>query len=102
MNNDNVENYAYVNNEEDKFNNNFFIDKNKILSKVIQNSDKDLYASQKPFRAKNDQWYSVSIPLNIKEAKWDFINDKKRRKRYWINSKRTRTKRWKWIKRKSS
>jgi hypothetical protein len=55
MNNDNVENYVYVNNEEDKFNNNFFIDKNKILSKVIQNSDKDLYASQKPFRDKNDQ-----------------------------------------------
>ena len=77
MNNDNVENYVYVNNEEDKFNNNFFIDKNEILSKVMQNSDKDLYASQKPFRAKNDQWYSVSIPLNNKEAKWDFINDKK-------------------------
>jgi hypothetical protein len=77
MNNDNVENYVYVNNEEDKFNNNFFIDKNEILSKVMQNSDKDLYASQKPFRAKNDQWYSVSIPLNIKEAKWDFIKDKK-------------------------
>ena len=26
---------------------------------------------------KNLLEYSVSIPLNIKEAKWDFINDKK-------------------------
>ena len=78
MNNENTEdelNSEEVNNEMDKLNKNFVIDKNKVLSKVIQNCDKDLYASQKPFRAKKDKWYSVSIPLNNNEAKWDFIND---------------------------
>ena len=78
MNNENTEdelNSEEVNNEMDKLNKNFVIDKNKVLSKVIQNCDKDLYASQKPFKSKKDQWYSVSIPLNDNEAKWEFLNN---------------------------
>ena len=64
-----------VNHEMNKLNNNYLIDKNRVLSKVIKNCDKDLYASQKPFKAKKDQWYSVSIPLNDNEAKWEFLNN---------------------------
>ena len=64
-----------VNYEIDKLNKNFTIDKNKVLSKVIQNCDKDLYASQRPFKSKKDPWYSVSIPLNDNEAKWEFLNN---------------------------
>ena len=64
-----------VNDEIDKLRNNYIIDKNKVLNKVIQNCDKDLYASQKPFYSKKDQWYSVSIPLNDNEAKWEFLNN---------------------------
>ena len=60
---------------ENKKNNNFNIDRNKVLSKVIKNCDKDLYAAQKPFRVKKDQWYSVSIPLKNNEAKWEFLNN---------------------------
>ena len=78
MNNENTEdelNSEEVNYEMDKLNNNFVIDKNKVLSKVIKNCDKDLYASQKPFKTKKDQWYSVSIPLNDNEAKWEFLNN---------------------------
>ena len=78
MNNGNEEddlNSEEVDNEMDKLNNNFVIDKNKVLSKVIQNCDKDLYASQKPFKSKKDPWYSVSIPLNDNEAKWEFLNN---------------------------
>ena len=78
INNENTEdelNTEEVNDEIDKLNNNFVLDKNKVLSKVIKNCDKDLYASQKPFRAKKDQWYSVSIPLNDNEAKWEFLNN---------------------------
>ena len=55
--------------------NNFNIDRNKVLSKVIKNCDKDLYAAQKPFRVKKDQWYSVSIPLKNNEARWEFLNN---------------------------
>ena len=55
-------------------NNNFVIDKSKVLTKVIQNCDKDLYAAQRPFRVKKDKYYSVSIPLNDNEAKWEFLN----------------------------
>jgi hypothetical protein len=78
INNENTDeelNSEEVNYEMDKLNNNFVIDKNKVLSKVIKNCDKDLYASQRPFRAKKDQWYSVSIPLNDNEAKWEFLNN---------------------------
>ena len=78
INNENTEdelNTEEVNDEIDKLNNNFVLDKNRVLSKVIKNCDKDLYASQKPFRAKKDQWYSVSIPLNDNEAKWEFLNN---------------------------
>ena len=64
-----------VNYEMEKLDNNFVIDKSKVLSKVIQNCDKDLYAAQKPFRTKKEQWYSVSIPLNDNEAKWEFLNN---------------------------
>ena len=64
-----------VNYEIEKLDNNFIIDKSKVLSKVIQNCDKDLYAAQKPFRTKKEQWYSVSIPLNDNEAKWEFLNN---------------------------
>ena len=60
---------------ENKRNNNFNIDRNKVLSKVIKNCDKDLYAAQKPFRVKKDQWYSVSIPLKNNEARWEFLNN---------------------------
>jgi len=55
-------------------NNDFVIDKSKVLTKVIQNCDKDLYAAQRPFRVKKDKYYSVSIPLNDNEAKWEFLN----------------------------
>ena len=79
INNENTEdeiNSEEVNYEIDKLNKNFVIDKNsKVLTKVIQNCDKDLYASQKPFKTKKDQWYSVSIPLNDNEAKWEFLNN---------------------------
>ena len=78
MNNEGTEdelNPEEVHNEINKLNNNYLIDKNKVLSKVIKNCDKDLYASQKPFKAKKDQWYSVSIPLNDNEAKWEFLNN---------------------------
>ena len=77
INNDTTEeelNSDDVNYEMDKLNNNFVIDKNKVLSKVIKNCDKDLYAAQKPFRVKKDKWYSVSIPLKNNEAKWEFLN----------------------------
>ena len=60
---------------DNKRNNNFNIDRNKVLTKVIKNCDKDLYAAQKPFRVKKDQWYSVSIPLKNNEAKWEFLNN---------------------------
>ena len=78
INNENTEdelNSEEVNYEMDKLNNNFIIDKNRVLSKVIKNCDKDLYASQRPFRSKKDQWYSVSIPLNDNEAKWEFLGN---------------------------
>jgi hypothetical protein len=77
-NNENSEdelNPEEVDNEISKLNEDFVINKNKVLSKVIKNCDKDLYASQKPFKAKKDQWYSVSIPLNDNEAKWEFLNN---------------------------
>jgi hypothetical protein len=78
MDDDNSEND--LNSEEVEFevenlkNNNFVIDKSKVLTKVIQNCDKDLYAAQRPFRVKKDKYYSVSIPLNDNEAKWEFLN----------------------------
>ena len=79
MNNENNEeddlNDEEVNKEIEKLENNFIMDKNKVLNKVIQNCDKDLYATQKPFQSKKDQWYSVSIPLNDNEAKWEFLNN---------------------------
>ena len=64
-----------VNQEIDKLENNYIMDKNKVLNKVIQNCDEDLYATQKPYDSKKDQWYSVSIPLNDNEAKWEFLNN---------------------------
>ncbi len=64
-----------ISDQNNKKNNNFNIDRNKVLSKVIKNCDKDLYAAQKPFRVKKDQWYSVSIPLKNDEAKWEFLNN---------------------------
>ena len=64
-----------VNDEMDKLNKNYIINKNRVLRKVIKNCDKDLYVSQKPFKAKKDQWYSVSIPLSDNEAKWEFLNN---------------------------
>ena len=64
-----------VNDEIDKLKNSFVIDKSKVLNKVIENCDKDLYSHQKPFYSKKDQWYSVSIPLNDNEAKWEFLNN---------------------------
>ena len=64
-----------IDNEIEKLNDNFIIDKNKVLSRVIKNCDKDLYASQAPFKAKKDKYYSVGIPLNNNEAKWEFLNN---------------------------
>ena len=58
-----------------KLKSNYNITKNKIITKVIQNCDHDLYASRKPFKAKKSQWYSVSIPLNKNEARWEFLNN---------------------------
>ena len=64
-----------INTEITKLKSNFNITKNKIITKVIQNCDHDLYASRRPFKAKKSQWYSVSIPLNQNEAKWEFLNN---------------------------
>ena len=64
-----------IEDEIEKLNDNFIINKNKVLSKVIKNCDKDLYEAQKPFRVKKDKWYSVGIPLNNNEAKWEFLNN---------------------------
>ena len=64
-----------IDNEIDKLSNNYIIDKNKVLSKLIKNCDKDLYASQKPFKKKKGKWFSVSIPLNDNEAKWEILNN---------------------------
>ena len=74
-NNENELNDEEIIKEIDKLENNYNMDKNKVLNKVIENCDKDLYASQKPFSSKKDQWYSVSIPLNDNEAKWEFLNN---------------------------
>ena len=62
-------------NEIEKLNDNFIIDKNKVLSRVIKNCDKDLYAAQATFKTKKDKYYSVGIPLNNNEAKWEFLGD---------------------------
>ena len=78
LNNETTEdelNSEEVNYEMEKLNNNFIIDKSRVLTKVIKNCDKDLYAAQRPFKVKKDQWYSVSIPLNNNEAKWEFLNN---------------------------
>ena len=64
-----------LNNEIDKLKNNYIYDKNQVLNKVIQNCDQDLYSTQKNSLSKKDQWYSVSIPLNDNEAKWEFLNN---------------------------
>ena len=78
MNNETTEdelNSEEVDYEMEKLNNNFVINKSRVLSRVIKNCDKDLYAAQRPFKVKKDQWYSVSIPLNDNEAKWEFLNN---------------------------
>ena len=54
---------------------NYNLTQNKIITKVIQNCDTDLYAAQKPFKTKKSKWYSVSIPLNENAAKWEFLNN---------------------------
>ena len=74
-NTDNELNQEEINNEIEKLNDNFIVDKNKVLSKVIKNCDKDLYAAQKPFRVRKEKWYSIGIPLNNNEAKWEFLNN---------------------------
>ena len=74
-NTDNELNPEEIDDEIEKLNDNFIINKNKVLSKVIKNCDKDLYEAQKPFRVKKDKWYSVGIPLNNNEAKWEFLNN---------------------------
>ena len=78
INNDNTDtelNTEEINSEVQKLNDNYIIDNNKVLSKVIDNCDKDLYESQKPFYTKKDKYYSVGIPLNNNEAKWEFLNN---------------------------
>ena len=76
INNENNEDDAdEENNEINNLDNNYKVDKNKVLNRVIQNCDTDLYAQQKPSNSRNDQWYSVSIPLNNNEAKWEFLNN---------------------------
>jgi hypothetical protein len=78
MNNETTEdelNSEEIDYEMEKLNNDFIINKSKVLNKVIKNCDKDLYAAQRPFKVKKDQWYSVSIPLNDNEAKWEFLNN---------------------------
>ena len=74
-NNDNELNTETINDEIDKLENSYLINENKVLNKVIQNCDKDVYSSRKPFYSKKDQWYSVSIPLKDNEAKWEFLNN---------------------------
>ena len=64
-----------IDNEITKLKSNYNISKNKIITKVIQNCDHDLYAAQKPYKTKKSPWYSVSIPLNENEAKWEFLNN---------------------------
>ena len=78
INNDNNDelNDEEVNDEIDKLKDSFIVDNNKVLNKVIENCDKDLYSSLKPYNSKKDKWYSVSIPLNDNnEAKWEFLNN---------------------------
>jgi hypothetical protein len=78
LNDDNKDNELtseIINDEIEKLENSFIINKNKVLNKVIQNCDKDVYSSKKPFYSKKDQWYSVSIPLKDNEAKWEFLNN---------------------------
>ena len=84
-NTDNELNQDEIDNEIDKLNDNFVINKNKVLSKVIKNCDKDLYAAQKPFKVKKEKWYSVGIPLNNNEAKWEFLNIKGERGKNDVN-----------------
>ena len=84
-NTDNELNQDEIDNEIDKLNDNFVINKNKVLSKVIKNCDKDLYAAQKPFKVKKEKWYSVGIPLNNNEAKWEFLNIKGERGKNNVN-----------------
>ena len=44
--------------------NTYILDKNKILSRIKENCDRDLYA---PKKRKNEKYYSVSIPINEKD-----------------------------------
>ena len=78
MNNETTEddlNSEEIDYEMEKLNSDFVINKSRVLSRVIKNCDKDLYAAQRPFKVKKDQWYSVSIPLSDNEAKWEFLNN---------------------------
>ena len=64
-----------IDNEMIKLRYNYNITKNKIISKVIHSCDSDLYSNQNPYKAKKSQWYSVSVPLNENQAKWEFLNN---------------------------
>ena len=52
-----------IDTEMTKLKNDYNLSKNKLISKVIQNCDTDLYAAQKPFKTK--------IPAT--KCSWDFI-----------------------------
>ena len=48
--------------------------KNKDLTEVVNNCDKDIYDSQEPYDTQQQRWISMSIPLKNDVAKWEFLN----------------------------
>jgi len=51
--------------------------KNKELTEVVLNCDKDIYESQIPYETQKQKWISMSIPLKNDVAKWKFLNSVK-------------------------
>mgnify|MGYP006988932429 CR=1 FL=1 len=48
--------------------------KNKELTEIVYNCDKDIYDSQIPYETQKQKWISMSIPLKNDVAKWKFLN----------------------------
>ena len=51
--------------------------KNKELTEIVFNCDKDIYDSQMPYETQKQKWISMSIPLKNDVAKWKFLNSVK-------------------------
>ena len=51
--------------------------KNKELTEIVYNCDKDIYDSQIPYETQKQKWISMSIPLKNDVAKWKFLNSVK-------------------------